>query len=153
MVVLIFKQTAFLQRVGLHLLSNIDMQNRKAGFALPLNKTSRLLGALEITSNKMLNISLNSALLLALMECEEDNLNAIQRSCHSQYLFGNEKRLALKTFFWKTYENEEAICAYLNKKISIRYFKKNKSKGESDTDVSIRNILESGIGLDLLIKD
>lgn len=127
------------------------MQNSKAGFAVPLSKTSRLLGALEITSRKMTNSTLGSAVLLALMECEEDNLNATQRSCHSQYLFGDKKRLELKNFFWKTYKNEEAICAYLNKKISIRYFKKNKKRGESDVDVSIRNILESGIGINLLM--
>lgn len=127
------------------------MRNSKAGFAIPLSKTSRLLGALEITANKMTNATLGCAILLALMESEEDNLNAIQRSCHSQYLFGDEKRLAIKTFFWKTYQNEEAICAYLNRKISIRYFKKNKKRGESDVDVSIRNILESGIGLNLLM--
>jgi len=127
------------------------MQNSKAGFAVPLSKTSRLLGALEITANKMYSSNAYNAVLLALMECEEDNLSAVQRSCHSQYLFGDEKRLALKNFFWKTYKNEEAICAYLNKKISIRYFKKNKKRGESDVDVSIRNILESRIGIDLLM--
>lgn len=127
------------------------MQNSKAGFAVPLNKTSRLLGAVEITANKMVSNGAFNAVLLALMECEEDSLSPIQRSCHSQYIFGAEKRLAIKNFFWKTYKNEEAICAYLNKKISIRYFKKNKKRGESDVDVSIRNILESRIGINLLM--
>jgi hypothetical protein len=146
------KQTAFLQRVGLHLLSNIDMQNRKAGFAVPLSKTSRLLGAIEITNTKLLGYSSITPVLLALLEVDGE-LTAEQRSCHSRMLVGPEKRKELKTFFWKIYNDEEAICAYLNRKISIKYFKKNKSKGETDTDVSIRNILESGIGFDLLMKD
>lgn len=126
------------------------MQNKKAGFATPLNKTSRLMGAIEITNTKLLGLSTIAPVLLALLE-EEGELDGEQRKCHAMTLFGSEKRREIKTFFWKIYNDEEAICAYLNKKISIRYFKKNKAKGESDIDVSIRNILESGIGLDLLM--
>lgn len=128
------------------------MQNRKAGFATPLNKTSRLLGAIEITNTKLLGASSISPILLALLE-EEGELVPEQRKCHAVRLFGAEKRKDIKTYFWKIYNDEEAICAYLNRKISIRYFKKNKSKGETDTDVSIRNILESGIGIDILMQD
>lgn len=126
------------------------MQNRKAGFAVPLNKTSRLLGAIEITNTKLLGYSTIIPVLLALLEVDGE-LTVEQRKCHSMILTSPEKKKQLKTFFWKIYNDEEAICAYLNRKISIRYFKKNKSKGETDTDVSIRNILESGIGIDLLI--
>lgn len=129
------------------------MQNSKAGFAVPLTKTSRLLGALEITASKMCNSTSLSPLLLALLEEESDKLTSIQKSCHSITVYGEERRREIKTFFWKTYQNEEAICAYLNRKVSIRYFRKNKKKGESDIDVSIRNILETGIGFDTLMKD
>lgn len=134
------------------MLSNIDMQNRKAGFAIPLNKTSRLLGAIEITSTKLLGVIAFNTILLSLME-EDGELTPEQRRCHSLIIHSSEKRKQIKTFFWKTYNDEEAICAYLNKKISIRYFKKNKSRGETDTDVSIRNILESSIGIDMFMQD
>lgn len=129
------------------------MQNRKAGFAIPLNKTSRLLGAIEITNAKLVGMTTVSPILLALLESEDDELDNEKRKCHSITVFSPEKRKEIKSYFWKVYNDEEAICAFLNRKISIRYFKKNKSKGETNTDVSIRNILESGLGFDLLMQD
>lgn len=127
------------------------MQNKNAGFALPLSKTSRLLGALEITAVKNgIKGNWPLTLLLALME-EDGELTYEQRKTHAMYNIGEEKRKYLREFFSKVYADEEAICYYLNRKISINYFKKQKRKGETIVDVSIRNILESSIGIDMLI--
>lgn len=125
------------------------MRNKKAGFALPLPKVARLLGAFIITQQKA-NVSGLNSLLLALME-QDGELNPDQKKTLAMVNFSGDRKKEIVNVFWRIYNDEEAIAAYLNKEISANYFKRKKHKGETVIDASVRNILESSIGIDLLI--
>lgn len=124
------------------------MELRKKEFAKPLNLQVRFMTALRITANRFYTdypvISVFMALLNEPLENEDygfsHNIN--------QYLTKDRYHEA-RCYFLEIYNDEDMIVSYLNKEITLKYFRR-KPKKNMEKDMinrSVRNIINSNISL------
>ena len=122
------------------------MAHKEKWFATPLPKSVRFVTALQLTALHFSNSKQNvNRILMYLMGIGDEDLSDKQFQLLLYYKVNPDKVRLMKEFFAELYHNETEICAYLNKEISKRYFKRNRKPGEDDVDVIVRNIVNENL--------
>lgn len=122
-------------------------QKKQKWFAQPLPREVRFVTALQLTAAKYLSSKTNThRVLMYLMENTETKISDEQYNAVNCYRASNQRINIIKDFFLETFNNEEAMIAYLNKEISIRYYKKNRKPGDVGVETAVKNIVNENLG-------
>lgn len=122
------------------------MAQKEKWFASPLPNSVKFVVALQLTAQHYTNSKINvHKILMYLLGMAEEDLSDKQINILTYYKASPEKVRLIKEFFCDLYNNETEICAYLNREISKRYFRRNRKPGESDIDVVVRNIVNENL--------
>lgn len=118
----------------------------KHWFAKPLPKHLKFITTLQICADKFQPTSGNAIvyILMALTYSDSKEYNSFQKIAVSNIYFGDEKSKEIQQFFLDRYNNEDDLIDYLNKKITFRYFTRNKNMQDEDTvNFAVKNILNN----------
>lgn len=120
------------------------MERKEKYFTKPLDKQARFIAALRITSVAYINkgIHLPSVLFALLYDYDQDNLNSYQKNIIANTTLAKDLAYDLREYFVKTYNDEDVLLDYLNKRVSKNYFSKLKerNKGKDEVDTAVKAI-------------
>lgn len=121
------------------------MQRKNCWFATPLPKSVRFTTALQITAIKFTasKLSIHKILMIVM---NDEGIVTEQYKIVAGAPYTKDRVEQIKNFFVETYKNEDEIIAFLNREISKRYFQRNRQKGETPVDTSLKNIVNECIG-------
>lgn len=116
-----------------------------------LTARDKFITALRITSRRFAKAAPNlSAVLYAIMEDfgEDRVFNSHQVEAISGYCYSKKTGLEMKEFFLMTLEDEELLVDYLNKEISARYWRRERSKKDApdESQMLIDRIVSMNLG-------
>lgn len=121
------------------------MERKEKYFTKPLDKQARFIAALRITSVAYINkgVHLPSVLFALLYDYDQDNLNSYQKNIIANTTLAKDLAYDLREYFVKTYNDEDVLLDYLNKRVSKNYFSKLKerNKGKDEVDTAVKAII------------
>lgn len=131
------------------------MKEQEKYFAKPLDKWDRFYTTIKIIAGYFPQLRPFTVLYYLMATSDRVSYNNVKKEALTVLKVGINTREQIKTLFLKIYNDEDLILDYLNKKITRRYFLKNKEmkttpSAEADKEVSA---IMDDLGLFNVLKD